>query len=250
MVFRSYYLFTNDANRFHRLCITMGTNEFLGSNRDYQPCISNPICGTCYCRVGLGGFSVDNATLNRFFSLHYLMPFVIAGLVITHLVLLHQTGNNNPIGVDTTTDKMPFYPYCYVKDLLVFFCFSVFFSVMVFFYPNVLGHSDNYIPANPLVTPAHIVPEWYFLPFYAILRSIPDKLGGVVAMGGAILIMLTIPFTNSSEIRSAAFRPLYKKIFWLFVADCLILGWIGQNVVETPFIEIGQLATVFYFAYF
>ena len=121
---------------------------------------------------------------------------------------------------------------------------------MVFFYPNVLGHSDNYIPANPLVTPAHIVPEWYFLPFYAILRSIPDKLGGVVAMGGAILIMLTIPFTNSSEIRSAAFRPLYKKIFWLFVADCLILGWIGQNVVETPFIEIGQLATVFYFAYF
>ena len=197
-----------------------------------------------------GGFSVDNATLNRFFSLHYLLPFVIAGLVITHLVLLHQTGNNNPLGVDTTTDKMPFYPYCYVKDLFVFISFAVFFSFVVYFYPNVLGHSDNYIPANPLVTPAHIVPEWYFLPFYAILRSIPDKLGGVVAMVGAILILLTIPFTQSSEIRSSTFRPLFKILFWIFIADFLILGWIGQNVVEYPFVEIGQVATIFYFAYF
>ena len=198
----------------------------------------------------LGGPAVDNATLTRFFSLHYLLPFVIAGLVITHLVLLHQTGNNNPLGVDTTNDKMPFYPYCYVKDLFVFISFAVFFSFVVYFYPNVLGHSDNYIPANPLVTPAHIVPEWYFLPFYAILRSIPDKLGGVVAMVGAILILLTIPFTQSSEIRSSTFRPLFKILFWIFVADFLILGWIGQNVVEYPFVEIGQIATAFYFAYF
>ena len=145
---------------------------------------------------------------------------------------------------------MPFYPYCYVKDLFVFISFAVFFSFVVYFYPNVLGHSDNYIPANPLVTPAHIVPEWYFLPFYAILRSIPDKLGGVVAMVGAILILLTIPFTQSSEIRSSTFRPLFKILFWIFIADFLILGWIGQNVVEYPFVEIGQVATIFYFAYF
>ena len=209
-----------------------------------------PLIGVSIVEWLWGGFSVDNATLNRFFSFHYLFPFLIAGLIISHLTLLHQTGNNNPLGVDTTTDKMPFYPYCYVKDLFVFLSFSVFFSVMVFFYPNALGHPDNYIPANPLVTPAHIVPEWYLLPFYAILRSIPDKLGGVIAMGGAILIMMTIPFTNSSEIRSSYFRPLYTKLFWLFAADCLILMWIGQNVVESPYVEIGQVATVFYFLYF
>jgi quinol-cytochrome oxidoreductase complex cytochrome b subunit len=209
-----------------------------------------PLVGVSIVEWLWGGFSVDNATLNRFFSFHYLFPFLIAGLTIAHLTLLHQTGNNNPLGVDTTTDKMPFYPYCYVKDLFIFLSFAVFFSVMVFFYPNTLGHPDNYIPANPLVTPAHIVPEWYLLPFYAILRSIPDKLGGVLAMGAAILIMLTIPFTNSSEIRSSYFRPIYTKIFWFFAADCLILMWIGQNVVESPYVEIGQVATVIYFAYF
>jgi ubiquinol-cytochrome c reductase cytochrome b subunit len=197
-----------------------------------------------------GGFSVDNPTLNRFFSLHYLLPFVIAGLVIAHLVLLHQTGNNNPLGVDTTVDKLPFYPYLYVKDLFVFLSFSVFFSVMVFFYPNELGHPDNYIQANPLVTPAHIVPEWYLLPFYAILRSIPDKLLGVLTMGAAIIILATIPFTQSSEIRSSAFRPLYRKLFWLFTANFLILMWVGQMVVEEPFITIGQFSTAFYFIFF
>jgi len=209
-----------------------------------------PFVGQAVVEWVWGGFSVDNATLNRFYSLHYLLPFVIAGLVIAHLALLHQTGNNNPIGVDTTVDKMPFYPYCYVKDLFVFLSFAVFFSFVVYFYPNALGHSDNYIPANPLVTPAHIVPEWYFLPFYAILRSIPDKLGGVIAMVGAILILLTIPFTQSSEVRSSTFRPMFKVLFWIFIADFLILGWIGQKVVEYPFVEIGQVATVFYFFYF
>lgn len=197
-----------------------------------------------------GGFSVDNATLNRFFSLHYLAPFALAGLVIAHLVLLHQVGNNNPLGVDSTVDKIPFYPYCYVKDLFFFLSFAVFFSVMVFFFPNTLGHPDNYIPANPLVTPAHIVPEWYLLPFYAILRSIPDKLAGVLTMGAAILILATVPFTNSSEIRSSVFRPLYRKLFWLFVANFVVLMWIGQNVVEEPYITIGQVSTAFYFFYF
>jgi len=227
-----------------------GQMSFWGATVITNLASAIPFVGQAIVEWVWGGFSVDNATLNRFFSLHYLLPFVIAGLVITHLVLLHQTGNNNPLGVDTTTDKMPFYPYCYVKDLFVFISFAVFFSFVVYFYPNVLGHSDNYIPANPLVTPAHIVPEWYFLPFYAILRSIPDKLGGVVAMVGAILILLTIPFTQSSEIRSSTFRPLFKILFWVFIADFLILGWIGQNVVEYPFVEIGQVATVFYFAYF
>ena len=147
-------------------------------------------------------------------------------------------------------DKVPFYPYCYVKDLFFFLSFAVFFSVMVFFFPNTLGHPDNYIPANPLVTPAHIVPEWYLLPFYAILRSIPDKLAGVLTMGAAILILATIPFTQSSEIRSSAFRPLYRKLFWLFVANFVVLMWIGQNVVEEPYITIGQVSTAFYFFYF
>ena len=238
------------ATAFIGYVLPWGQMSFWGATVITNLVSAVPVVGPAIVEWLWGGFSVDNATLNRFFSLHYLLPFVIAGLVITHLVLLHQTGNNNPLGVDTTTDKMPFYPYCYVKDLFVFISFAVFFSFVVYFYPNVLGHSDNYIPANPLVTPAHIVPEWYFLPFYAILRSIPDKLGGVVAMVGAILILLTIPFTQSSEIRSSTFRPLFKILFWVFIADFLILGWIGQNVVEYPFVEIGQVATVFYFAYF
>nr|AGH24450.1 apocytochrome b [Reclinomonas americana ATCC 50284] len=197
-----------------------------------------------------GGFSVDNATLNRFFSLHYLLPFVIAGLVGLHLVVLHEDGSNNPLGIDSKVDKVPFYPYYYVKDLFGIVVFGLFFSVFVFFYPNLLGHPDNYIEANPLVTPPHIVPEWYFLPFYAILRSIPNKLLGVVAMLVSILILIALPFLNTSEIRSSQFRPIHRKLFWLFFVDCVILGWIGGNVPETPYLEIGQIATVFYFAYF
>lgn len=208
-----------------------------------------PLIGTSIVEWLWGGFSVDNATLNRFFSFHYLFPFLIAGLTISHLTLLHQTGNNNPLGVDTTTDKMPFYPYCYVKDLFIFLSFAVFFSVMVFFYPNTLGHPDNYIPANPLVTPAHIVPEWYLLPFYAILRSIPDKLGGVVAMVLAILVLLLLPLTNMSKLRSGAFRPLYSFSYWFLVSIFLILGWVGQKPVESPFIEIGMGSTVLYFSF-
>jgi len=159
-----------------------------------------------------GGFSVDNATLNRFYSLHYLMPFIIAGLTIVHLSLLHTVGSNNPLGINTNLDSIPFYPYFYVKDLFAFFILLSIFSFFVFFYPNILGHADNYIPANPLVTPPHIVPEWYFLPFYAILRSVPDKLGGVVAMIGAILILLALPVLNTSKIRSSKFRPIFSLL--------------------------------------
>jgi len=197
-----------------------------------------------------GGFSVDNPTLNRFFSLHFLMPFLIAGMVLAHLALLHRDGSNNPLGIESSIDKISFYPYYYVKDLFSFMLFVVFFSVFLFYYPNLLGHPDNYIPANPMVTPHHIVPECYFLPFYAILRSIPDKLGGVLAMGGAIVILLFLPFINTSEVRSSTFRPIYRKLFWFIFADFLLLGWIGQEVVEYPFEQIGLAATVFYFLYF
>lgn len=196
-----------------------------------------------------GGFSVENPTLNRFFSLHYLLPFVIVGLVLLHLVLLHQEGSSNPLGVESTTDRIPFYPYFYVKDLFGSVVLLIFLSMFVFFYPNALGHPDNYIPANPMVTPPHIVPEWYFLPFYAILRSIPHKLGGVIAMLGALVGLMALPYINTSEVRSSRFRPIFRKMFWVFFANAFILGWIGQNVVEYPFVEIGQVATVFYFGF-
>lgn len=197
-----------------------------------------------------GGFSVDNATLNRFFSLHYLLPFVIAGLIFLHIALLHKNGSNNPLGLSSSVDKVAFYPYFYFKDLFSILLFLFFFSVFLFYFPNFLGHSDNYIPANPMVTPAHILPEWYFLPFYAILRSIPDKLGGVLAMFGAIVVLFLLPFMNRSNIYSPFFRPFYKVFFWCLVTDFLILGWVGQKVVETPYIEVGQVATICYFVSF
>ena len=197
-----------------------------------------------------GGFSVDNPTLNRFFSLHYLLPFAIAALVIIHLMALHEHASNNPLGIGSNVDKVPFHPYYIYKDALGFFIFGLVFSYLVFFEPNLLGHPDNYIPANPLVTPTHIVPEWYFLPFYAILRSIPSKLGGVIAMVAAILILFVLPFLHISYIRSATFRPIYRKIFWFFIADVIFLGYIGGQPVEYPFVTLGQIATVFYFSYF
>jgi ubiquinol-cytochrome c reductase cytochrome b subunit len=197
-----------------------------------------------------GGFSVDNATLNRFFSLHYLLPFIIAGATLVHLAALHQHGSNNPLGSIAVVDKVSFYPYFYTKDLVGWVLFAIFFSIFVYWYPNVLGHSDNYIPANPMSTPAHIVPEWYFLPTYAILRSIPNKLGGVAAIGLVFVCLLVLPFINTSQIRSSSFRPMQKKFFWILVADCLVLGWIGQKPVEDPYVIIGQLASLYFFFYF
>jgi ubiquinol-cytochrome c reductase cytochrome b subunit len=227
-----------------------GQMSFWGATVITNLASAVPFVGNAIVEWLWGGFSVDNATLNRFFSLHFLLPFLIAGLTIVHLALLHEHGSNNPLGIESTVDKISFYPYFYVKDLLAFFGFITVFAGFVFYFPNLMGHPDNYIPANPMVTPAHIVPEWYFLPFYAILRSIPDKLGGVVAMGGALVILFAIPFINTSEIRSSQFRPLFRGFFWLLVIDFLILGWIGQKPVETPFIEIGQIATIFYFLFF
>jgi len=197
-----------------------------------------------------GGFSVDNATLNRFFSLHYFLPFIIAAIAGLHVAILHIHGSNNPIGVRSLNDYIQFHPYLTVKDIFSVIVFIFFFAIFVFYYPNVLGHADNYIPANPMVTPPHIVPEWYFLPFYAILRSIPNKLGGVVLMVLAIVILMFLPLLNTSNIRSSWFRPLHKPLFWFLVIDCIILGWIGGNTPEAPYVLIGQCATIFYFAYF
>lgn len=198
-----------------------------------------------------GGFSVDNATLNRFFSFHYLLPFILVGLVAIHIILLHDPKSSNPIGVQTVfVDRIPLMPYFGIKDLFGYVVFLLLFIYFIFFNPNILGHPDNYIPANPLVTPAHIVPEWYFLPFYAILRAVPSKLGGVTLMVLSILILILLPFIVKSEIRSGQFRPLYKILFWIFLFNCFLLGWIGGNPAETPFILIGQLCTVLYFSYF
>lgn len=209
-----------------------------------------PIIGESIVQWLWGGFSVNNATLNRFFSFHYLFPFVIAGAVLIHLAILHEYGSNNPLGFESKVDSTNFYPYFYVKDLFGFFVFLLVFASFVFFAPNVLGHPDNYVQANPMVTPAHIVPEWYFLPFYAILRSIPDKLGGVICMAASLVVLVLLPFLNTSKVRSSIFRPLYRKAFWWFFVNSVILGWIGQKVVEYPYVEIGQIATVLYFIYF
>jgi ubiquinol-cytochrome c reductase cytochrome b subunit len=237
------------ATAFMGYVLPWGQMSFWGATVITNLFSAIPFVGGSIVEWLWGGFSVGNATLNRFFSLHYLMPFVIAGLVIVHLSLLHNDGSNNPLGIGTNVDTVSFYPYFYVKDLFAFFILVLFFSFFIVFYPNILGHSDNYIPANPLSTPAHIVPEWYFLPFYAILRSIPNKLGGVAAMVGAILILLLLPLINFSKIRSSKYRPYFVRGYWYLVIDFLLLGWIGQQPVESPYEEIGLFATIFYFVF-
>ena len=227
-----------------------GQMSFWGATVITSLASAIPVVGDDITHWLWGGFSVDNATLNRFFSLHYLLPFVIVGASVVHLAALHQYGSNNPLGTLGTVDKVPFYPYFYVKDLVGWMIFAFCFSFFVYFYPNLLGHPDNYIPANPMSTPAHIVPEWYFLPVYAILRSIPNKLGGVAAIALVFISLLALPFLNTSQIRSSSFRPIHKKAFWFLVADCLLLGWIGCQPVEAPYVMIGQLASIFFFFYF
>ena len=210
---------------------------------------SVPLVGESVVYWLWGGFSVDNATLNRFFSIHFTLPFILSGLAILHLLRLHEEGSNNPLGVDSRSLRAGFYPYFYVKDLFSLIVLRVPFTWFVFFAPNVLGHTDNYIMGNPRVTPPHIVPEWYFLPYYAILRSIPHKLGGVVAMVVSILGFLALPYLHTSYVRSGTFRPLYRTVYWFFVVDVFLLGWIGQKYVEYPYVEIGQVGTRYYFAF-
>jgi ubiquinol-cytochrome c reductase cytochrome b subunit len=198
-----------------------------------------------------GGFSVNNATLNRFFALHFLLPFVLAALVLMHLIAYHDVvGSGNPLGISANYDRLPFAPYFIFKDLITIFLFFIVLSIFVFFMPNALGDSENYIMANPMQTPPAIVPEWYLLPFYAILRSIPNKLLGVIAMFAAILALLVMPISDLSKLRGVQFRPLSKIAFFVFVANLLVLMQIGAKHVETPFIELGQISTVLYFAHF
>lgn len=199
-----------------------------------------------------GGYSVDNPTLNRFFALHFLLPFVILALVMIHVVALHIHGSNNPTGVEVKTkkDTIPFHPYYTVKDFFGIGVFFLVFFFFVFFAPNTLGHPDNYIPANPLVTPAHIVPEWYFLPFYAILRAIPDKLGGVLMMFGAILILFALPWLDRSPVKSAAFRPLFRIFTVIFIINFGILMYLGGRPPEEPYVTISQICTAWYFIHF
>ena len=200
-----------------------------------------------------GGYSVDNPTLTRFFTLHYLIPFLILGLVVLHIWALHVPGNNNPIGIDVkkpSKDTVPFHPYIVIKDAFALLMFMIVFAFFVFYSPNILGHADNYIEANPMVTPAHIVPEWYLLPFYAILRSVPDKLMGVIAMLSAILILAALPWLDTSKIRSAVFRPLYRQFYWILVIDVLVLGYVGAMPAEGLYLLIARVATTYYFAHF
>jgi len=238
------------ATAFMGYVLPWGQMSFWGATVITNLFSAVPYVGTNIVEWLWGGFSIGNATLNRFFSLHYLMPFLIVGVVLIHLSLLHRDGSNNPLGTNSNSDYISFYPYFYVKDLFSFLILILVFSFFVTYYPNILGHADNYIPANPMSTPSHIVPEWYFLPFYAILRSIPNKLGGVVAMLGSILILILLPYINTSMIRSNKFRPIFSILYWFLVSDFFLLGWIGQKPVESPYIEVGMAATFFYFTFF
>nr|AFG19450.1 cytochrome b [Hephaestus carbo] len=209
-----------------------------------------PYVGNTLVQWIWGGFSVDNATLTRFFAFHFLFPFVIAALTMIHLLFLHETGSNNPLGLNSNADKISFHPYFSYKDLLGFIILLIALTSLALFSPNLLGDPDNFTPANPLVTPPHIKPEWYFLFAYAILRSIPNKLGGVLALLASILILMVVPILHTSKQRSLTFRPLTQTLFWILVADVVILTWIGGMPVEEPFIIIGQVASFLYFFIF
>nr|AAX14558.1 cytochrome b [Ctenopoma nebulosum] len=209
-----------------------------------------PYVGNMLVQWIWGGFSVDNATLTRFFTFHFLLPFIIAAVVIIHLLLLHETGSNNPIGLNPNVDKIPFHPYFSYKDILGFMALIITLTALSSFSPNLLGDPDNFTPANPLVTPPHIKPEWYFLFAYAILRSIPNKLGGVVALLMSILILTVVPIIHTSKQRTLTFRPLSQLLFWTLIADVAILTWIGGMPVEDPYVLIGQVASTLYFSLF
>ena len=209
-----------------------------------------PYVGQDFVQLVWGGFSVSNATLNRFFSLHYLLPFILAALAMLHMITLHQHGSSNPNGVTGNVDRVPMHPYFIFKDLVTILLFFLSLSIIIFYYPNLMGHSDNYIPANPMSTPASIVPEWYLLPYYAILRSIPNKLLGVIAMFASLLILLVMPIVDVSRIRGNQFRPLMKFFFWVFVVNFFILFWIGAQHPGYPYTVVGQVSTTLYFLFF
>ena len=240
------------ATAFMGYVLPWGQMSFWGATVITNLFSAFPIVGKPIVQFLWGGFSVDNATLNRFFSLHYLLPFMLAAIVGLHIWAFHEAGNNNPTGVEPKDgqDTVPFTPYYTIKDLYAIVLFLIFFAWMAFMMPNFMGHPDNYVPANSLSTPPHIVPEWYFLPFYAILRAIPDKLGGVLAMFGAIAVLFVLPWLDTSKVRSMTYRPLGKQFFWIFVLVCLGLGYVGGKPVSDIYTLIGRILTVCYFAYF
>ncbi len=240
------------ATAFMGYVLPWGQMSFWGATVITNLFSAFPLVGDGIVTLLWGGPAVDNPTLNRFFALHYLFPFLIVGVVALHIVALHIAKSNNPLGVEIKSDKdtVPFHPYYTVKDYYGVGVFLIVYLGFVFFAPNFFGEPDNYIPADPQVTPAHIVPEWYFLPFYAILRAVPDKLLGVVLMFAAVFILFILPWLDRHPVRSAKFRPIYRQFFWLFFLNCLLLGWIGMKPPEGIYLTIGRLATVYYFLFF
>nr|CZT25899.1 cytochrome b [Microtus liechtensteini] len=240
-------LFAVMATAFMGYVLPWGQMSFWGATVITNLLSAIPYVGTTLVEWIWGGFSVDKATLTRFFAFHFILPFIITALVLVHLLFLHETGSNNPTGLNSDADKIPFHPYYTIKDFLGVLILLMAFMILTLFFPDILGDPDNYTPANPLNTPPHIKPEWYFLFAYAILRSIPNKLGGVLALVLSILVLALMPLLHTSKQRALTFRPITQTMYWILVADLLILTWIGGQPVEYPFIIIGQTASIAYF---
>jgi ubiquinol-cytochrome c reductase cytochrome b/c1 subunit len=240
------------ATAFLGYTLPWGQMSFWGATVITNILAAIPVVGDTIQTLLWGGYSVGNPTVNRFFSLHYLLPWMIAGVVVLHVWALHVTGQNNPVGIPIKSgkDAVPFTPYATIKDVFAVCVFMILFSWFLFYQPNYLGHADNYIQANPAVTPAHIVPEWYFLPFYAILRAVPSKLGGVILMFSAVIILAFAPWLDTSRIRSCNYRPIYRQFFWAFVGATLLLGWLGSQPPEGGYVIASQICTAYYFAHF
>nr|YP_010472534.1 cytochrome b [Harpalus griseus]UVG42158.1 cytochrome b [Harpalus griseus] len=243
-------LFLVMGTAFMGYVLPWGQMSFWGATVITNLLSAIPYLGTMLVQWVWGGFAVDNATLTRFFTIHFLLPFIVTAMVMIHLLFLHQTGSNNPLGLNSNIDKIPFHPYFSFKDIMGFIMLMMLLTILTLLNPYYLGDPDNFIPANPLVTPIHIQPEWYFLFAYAILRSIPNKLGGVIALMMSILILMILPFYNYSNFQSLKFYPINQILFWFFFIIVILLTWIGMRPVEDPYIMIGQILTILYFTYF